>query len=217
MVTLTFYKVDLANIYMLMLNSESYIENDVISALSLNFDGISSLIERVNILAWCSIDEADSNIRNETGRVNANLIKLFHKHSIPNLGKLLLNYGCVPLLVQIVTGFILSVPPPHDMTRRDFIDEAYVDLQPHRIFQTFPVVQNEGIVALVLLCSLCEETLQIIARYHIPLVAFFKSILLRTDAQGSDATNEPSTLDSITTLNASHLLLILCQGNGNCF
>lgn len=208
------YILDLGNVYRLMFNSESYMEEDIVSALSIDFEGAPSLIEIVNILTWCSTDEADSNIRNETGRVNANLIKIFHKNSIPTLSKVLLNYGCVTLLVQIVTGFILTIPPSHQMTRRDLLDETYVDFGPQRIFQTFPVVQNEGLVALILLCSMCEDAVQIIAQHHIPLVAFFKSILLRTDSQGSDIKNDSSALDSITTLNASHLLLILCQGNG---
>jgi hypothetical protein len=198
-----------------MLNSESYVEQVVNSALSVDYYGAHSLIQRINMLAWCSIDEADGNIRNEAGRVNANLLKLIHKNSIPNLGRLLLKYGCVPLLVQIVTGYIVTIPPPDQMVPSDFLDEKYVDLKPNRTFQTFPVVQNEGIVALVLLCSLCQEALDDIALHHMALVAFFKSTLLRTEAEGSVPIKESSTIDSITTLNASHLLLILCQGNGN--
>ena len=124
-----------------------------------------------------------------------------------------MKYGCVTLLLQIVTGFILSSPPPHQMSLIDFSLDIYVDFNPVRAFQTFPVVQNEGIVALVLLCSLCEEVLSIVARYVIPLVHFFKSVFTQADAAGS----EYSTLDSITALNASHLLLMLCQGNGNLF
>jgi hypothetical protein len=198
-----------------MLNSESYSDQTVNSALPLDFNETHSLIERINTLAWCSIDEADGNIRNEAGRVNVNLVKLIHKNSIPNLGRLLLKYGCVPLVVQIVTSYIVSIPPPDQMTSNDFLDEKYVDLNPNRTFQTFPVVQNEGIVALVLLCSLCDEAIQVIARYHVPLVAFLKSILMRTEAEGSSRKKESSTIDSITILNASHLLLILCQGSGN--
>jgi hypothetical protein len=198
-----------------MLNSESYVEQSVNFALSVDCDGDHSLIERINMLAWCSIDEADGNIRNEAGRVNANLLKLIHKHSIPNLGRLLVKYGCVPLLVQIVTGYIVSIPPLHQMVPRDLLEEKYVDLKPDRTFQTFPVVQNEGIVALVLLCSLCQEALDVIAVHQVALVAFLKSILLRTEADGSVPIKESSKIDSITILNASHLLLMLCQGNGN--
>ena len=202
------YQIDIRNVHKIILGTDSYMEDHLIP---LNTDKLT-LIQKINMLIWNSTDEVDNGIRNEGGRVNSNLVKIISKLKEPKLARCLLYVGSVALIVQIVTGVILT-KASDQMTYNDFIKDDYVDYISNRASHTFPVVQNEGIVALVLFCSICPDAISLISRYHAPLLETF-NLILKKDNSDIDMRKHSIELESITSLNASHLLLILCQGSG---
>ena len=177
-------------------------------------DSRKTYLERLNRVIWNSTGENDTGIRNEGGRIIANLIKTCHRTHAPQLTEALLESGSITLLIQIISGAVLTVEDAETLD-----DEHAHYSAPVGMDQVFPIVQNEGLVAVTLLCSLCPAALPRIVEFHKHLIHSFKLLLKSTDGPGAAFMAPPKDEDmsAISKLNVCQLLLVLCEGSGKFF
>ncbi|KAJ3028135.1 UNVERIFIED_CONTAM: Rap1 GTPase-GDP dissociation stimulator 1 [Siphonaria sp. JEL0065] len=129
---------------------------------------------------WKATGDNLTGVRNEGGRVIVNLVRTCHLAGAPHLIKIILEANGITPLVQIVTGALLTrVNDDQGQTG------SQVELNHHVHFdavpsdgQVFPVVQNEGLVALILMANALSTSIPIITKYHTSLIPVAKRILL---------------------------------------
>jgi hypothetical protein len=182
-------------------------------------NSIKTYLERINTVIWNATGENDLGIRNEGGRINVSLVKTFHRKNAPQFAQLLLDSGAVTLMVQIVTGSLLS-QSPGDSGLLEIDEESQVKFDaPIGMEQVFLIVQNEGLVALAMLCALCPSAMKRTALFRKHLIYTFKNLLADEKERKqlkSTAELKDEELLSLTRLNVCQLLLILCKTDG-CF
>ncbi|KAJ3225596.1 hypothetical protein HK099_006536 [Clydaea vesicula] len=124
-------------------------------------------LQKMISLVWKAVEDNDSGIRNEGGRCISNLVRCCHYSKVPKLVNYIIEAKGVPPLIQIVTGAILTKQKTLNTVSHSNISLADVprlsvgeNIDNHVHFDALPVetavfpnVQNEGIVALILMCS----------------------------------------------------------------
>lgn len=106
---------------------------------------------------------------------------------------MLLDINAVTLIVQIITGALLMKTAPAQKLDTDNISSSnsssplkgMIEDVTHEVHfnapasmgQVFPVVQNEGIVALALLCSMNSQVISRITKFSTSIITTFISIL----------------------------------------
>ncbi|KAJ3130471.1 hypothetical protein HK098_000036 [Nowakowskiella sp. JEL0407] len=135
---------------------------------------------------WKSTGENDIVLRNEGGRVIVNMVRVCgHQREANHLLNALIDFNVVTPLVQIVTGALLtrsndsespeeSAPPNHGQEETEH--HVHFDAVPLD-GQFFPIVQNEGIVALIMLLNFKPELVSRVTRYHHSLSPTIMKIL----------------------------------------
>lgn len=93
-------------------------------------------------------------IRNEGGRFISNIVRTLHYEKFPTLLQIIIDNNGVVLLLQIITGATLTREAETMLALNDgrFVDNTNVGAN-NVESRVFPVVQNEGIVASILLCA----------------------------------------------------------------
>lgn len=125
--------------------------------------GSVSPIGKLVSLVWKSTGENDTGIRNEGGRVVVNLIRAIHRTNGTNclisatkFLSMIFDLNAITLVVQIVTGALLIKASQKSDTPSASNDDDSHEVHfnaPPSMGQVFPLVQNEGIVSLALLCA----------------------------------------------------------------
>jgi hypothetical protein len=157
---------------------------------------------------WKSIDENDAGIRSEGGRLVANLIKTLHRVNASALAEYLIELGGVTLLIQIITGYVLTSEASQARIHSESAVQ-FSELSSSR-GQVFPIVQNEGIIALILLYSLSPKCLDRILEYTEPLLVAINCLLDTASLEQ----NSQKTIENITFMNICQLMLILSRNDG---
>ncbi|KAI9001873.1 hypothetical protein BC832DRAFT_122634 [Gaertneriomyces semiglobifer] len=127
-------------------------------------------------LIWNATGDNDTGIRYEGGRLISHLVRGCVSSSA--LIRSLIDANIVPPLVQIVTGALLTKVRSDVSDDSDELseDEHHVHFDALPTSRVFPQVQNEGVVALVMLCKVCPDVVGRVARYE-ALVGALTSIL----------------------------------------
>nr|KAJ3419462.1 hypothetical protein HK105_006932 [Polyrhizophydium stewartii] len=154
----------------------------------------TSPLGRLITLIWRATGDNDTGIRNEGGRVLANIVRAINRTKAVQFLPLFFDLNCIAPLVQIVTGALLTktAQSADDGGDMDMEDEHHVhfDALPSET-QVFPLVQNEGLVSLTLICTLSPPATSKIVRYYSSLAPTLLTILrsgvpeLQDDAQAS--------------------------------
>ncbi|KAI9331968.1 armadillo-type protein [Obelidium mucronatum] len=129
---------------------------------------------------WKATGDNMTGVRNEGGRVIVNLVRTCHLAGAPHLIKVILDANGITPLVQIVTGALLTrVNEDQDQSgsQPELHHHVHFDAVPSD-GQVFPVVQNEGLVALILTANALSTSIPIITKYHTSLIPVAKKILL---------------------------------------
>ncbi|KAJ3068209.1 Rap1 GTPase-GDP dissociation stimulator 1 [Podochytrium sp. JEL0797] len=134
---------------------------------------------------WKATGDNLTGVRNEGGRVIVNLVRTCHLAGAPQLIKLILDSNGVTPLIQIVTGALLTRVAQGDSQGGQAPGESQPELHHHVHFdavpsdgQVFPVVQNEGLVALILMMNALPMAIQAISKFHASLIPTCQTILL---------------------------------------
>ncbi|KAJ3411499.1 hypothetical protein HDV05_002107 [Chytridiales sp. JEL 0842] len=142
---------------------------------------------------WRATGDNLAGIRNEGGRVIVNLVRTSHLCGAPHLIKTIVDANGITPLIQIVTGALLTkqkpslesgeepnnenLPIPHESSESlDTDHHVHFDAVPLE-GQVYPLVQNEGLVALVLIANAVPGAISMITRYHTSLIPTAKSVL----------------------------------------
>lgn len=99
---------------------------------------------------WKAVEDNDTGIRSEGGRCIANLVRVCHQARAHAFIKVVIQARAVPILVQIVTGAILTTD---DASQGDDGDRAVHFDAVSNEANVFPIVLNEGVVALMIMCT----------------------------------------------------------------
>ncbi|ORY51791.1 hypothetical protein BCR33DRAFT_711986 [Rhizoclosmatium globosum] len=130
---------------------------------------------------WKATGDNLTNVRNEGGRVIVNLVRTSHLAGAPQLINVVVQSSGITPLIQIVTGALLTRvnedQKPTDGSQNELHHHVHFDAVPSD-GQVFPVVQNEGLVALILMANAVPTSIPIITKYHASLIAISKKILL---------------------------------------
>ncbi|KAJ3105663.1 Rap1 GTPase-GDP dissociation stimulator 1 [Phlyctochytrium bullatum] len=137
-------------------------------------------IRKIIRLTWQATGDNQAGVRNEGARVVVNLVRTCHLCQAPFLIRAIVDVNGIVPLMQIVTGALLTRPRNNDESGGDgdASDEHHVhfDALPSE-GQVYPLVQNEGLVALILIANACPEAIPDIIRYHASLVPTAVTIL----------------------------------------
>ncbi|KAH6578663.1 hypothetical protein BASA61_000128 [Batrachochytrium salamandrivorans] len=138
-----------------------------------------SPLGRLIALIWKATDDNDTGIRNEGGRVITNIVRAIHRSKATQFLNILFDLNCITPLVQIVTGAMLTKPiQPSETGDAEFVGDHHVHFDALPIEgQVFPLVQNEGLVALTLICSLYPAATSKIVRFYASLTPTLFHIL----------------------------------------
>ncbi|TPX38360.1 hypothetical protein SmJEL517_g00347 [Synchytrium microbalum] len=141
--------------------------------------GIKTPLARIISLIWRATGDSDTGIRNEGGRVIVNLTRSSHRARAPQFIKAIVDSNGIPPLIQILTGALLTRDLPPDAMSEDSTDEevhVHFDALPSAD-QVFPLVQNEGLVALSLIATSVPSSIPIITKYSASLIPTLIRIL----------------------------------------
>eukprot|EP00842_Homolaphlyctis_polyrhiza_P000667 jgi/Hompol1/1600/HPOL_004796-RA len=135
---------------------------------------------RLIALIWKATGDSDTGTRNEGGRVIVNIVRTLSRSKATQFLNILFDLSCITPIVQIITGAVLTKnvqQSPSNETMSE-LEEHHVhfDAQPSEK-QVFPMVQNEGLVALTLLCSMDQTAASRIVRYTSSLTPTLINIL----------------------------------------
>jgi len=162
-------------------------------------------LKRLVKFLWKAVDDNDTGIRSEGGRCIANMVRCCHHANAPGFIKIILEAKGVPLLVQIVTGATLTL----HATSQDFSDRVvHLDAVPNEA-NVFPIVLNEGVVSLMLMCTVFPETAYEIVRFEASLLPTLIRVI-----KSEDERSEPGQIyaDEIKA-NVCLLLECLCRAD----
>ncbi|KAI8853107.1 hypothetical protein BC829DRAFT_20753 [Chytridium lagenaria] len=147
-------------------------------------------------LVWKANGDNQAGIRNEGARAVVNLVRTCHLAGAPHMVKILVEANGIVPLIQIVTGALLTKPRSNNA---DDDDNSTSPTSEHHVHfdalpsegQVYSLVQNEGLVALILICNACPDAIPQITRYHSSLIPTAVTIL-RSNVPGTD---EPEAMD----------------------
>ncbi|KAJ3163055.1 hypothetical protein HDU86_002224 [Geranomyces michiganensis] len=152
----------------------------------------SSALVKVVRLMWTATGDNDTGTRNEGGRLIVNLVRACHRGRALPLLKNIVDAQGIVLLVQIVTGALLTRARTDADGDRVGAgeDEHHVHFDALPIEgQVFPVVQNEGVVALVLITDAVPGAIKAITAYHASLIPTLVKIIASGTEQAEIATD----------------------------
>ncbi|KAJ3286654.1 Rap1 GTPase-GDP dissociation stimulator 1 [Borealophlyctis nickersoniae] len=181
-------------------------------------------------LIWTSTGDNDTGIRNEGGRVIVNISRTCHRAKALHFTKAIVEANAIAPLIQIITGALLTKgrPGASPATADSSADNVEEGDDHHVHFdsvpldgQVFPVVQNEGIVALILVTNGYPAAIPRVARYHTFLVPALIKILKSGIAEDDNGTagprfatpGETQEYKDETKVNVCLLLEALCKGD----
>ncbi|KAI9207738.1 armadillo-type protein [Polychytrium aggregatum] len=128
-------------------------------------------------LIWRSTNDSESGIRNEGGRMIGNIIRAIHTENALALMKCVVDANCIPPLIQIITGALLTKKVESTIDSLDDEERhVHFDALPLET-QVYHIVQNEGLVAMILLCDAYPPALSIVVQYHSSLLPMTQNIL----------------------------------------
>ncbi|KAJ3180654.1 Rap1 GTPase-GDP dissociation stimulator 1 [Geranomyces variabilis] len=146
-------------------------------------------------LMWTATGDNDTGTRNEGGRLIVNLVRACHRGRALPLLKNIVDAQGIVLLLQIVTGALLTRARTdadgHAVGGGEDEHHVHFDALPIE-GQVFPVVQNEGVVALVLITDAVPGAIKSIAAYHASLIPTLVNIIAsgtehaKTSTEGTD-------------------------------
>jgi hypothetical protein len=151
--------------------------------------------------------ENDGAVRNEAGRLVIQIIKVIYRTKAMQLVPLLFKTNAITLVVQALTGAFLMDVNNYRTTSENSICVNVCFDAPAQQTKVFPIVQNESLVALTLLCTLKSETANVICDYHTSVIPSLKNILEYDFTETS--TENPYSLESMA--NAAVLLKMLIE------
>ncbi|KAL5034970.1 hypothetical protein BDV3_004459 [Batrachochytrium dendrobatidis] len=154
-------------------------ENTTLANLTAPSSNPISPLGRFVSLIWKATADNDTGIRNEGGRVITNLVRAIHRTKATQFLNILFDFNCIIPLVQIVTGATLTKPNQASPTGdTEFVEDHHVRFDALPIEgQVFPMIQNEGIVALTLICSMHPASTSKIIRFNASLIPTLFQIL----------------------------------------
>ncbi|KAJ3098190.1 hypothetical protein HDU97_004199 [Phlyctochytrium planicorne] len=137
-------------------------------------------MNKIISLVFKAIGDNQAGIRNEGARAIVNLVRTCHLAGAPHLIKVIVQSNGIVPLIQIVTGALLTKP-------RSNLSEDHNPSSPadHHVHfdalpsegQVYSLVQNEGLVALILISNAYPEAIPEITRYHSSLIPTAITIL----------------------------------------
>ncbi|KAJ3310231.1 Rap1 GTPase-GDP dissociation stimulator 1 [Boothiomyces sp. JEL0838] len=149
-------------------------------------DALSPLGKVIRLI-WNISDDTDGGIRTEGGRLIVNVIRAINRTKaeqfIPNIVQL----NSIAPLIQILTGAVVtrnsSESPAHESHDADH--HVHFDAAPEAS-KVFPMVQNEALVAITILCSISPPCAQRITRYSQSVTPTLEQILASTETKEED-------------------------------
>ncbi|KNC97857.1 uncharacterized protein SPPG_06853 [Spizellomyces punctatus DAOM BR117] len=162
-----------------------------LSQCSVPSAGPKTPLGKVITLVWTATGDNDTGIRNEGGRLLVNLIRACHRGRAPHLLKTIVDANAIPPLIQIITGALLTRSRTSSDEGTDVPEDehhVHFDAMPLE-GQVFPMVQNEGIVALILVADAYPEAIPRITRYSASLIPTLIDIL-RSGIQGIETAKD---------------------------
>ncbi|TPX57100.1 hypothetical protein PhCBS80983_g04062 [Powellomyces hirtus] len=182
-----------ANVYRLIAGQEPP-QDGSLATWPAPANGFKTPLSKVVSLMWTATGDNDTGTRNEGGRLIVNLVRACHRGRATQLMRTIVDAQGIVLLIQIVTGALLTRPRTTPM---DAQTGAETSEEEHHVHfdalpvegQVFPMVQNEGIIALVLVTDAIPESVAIITRYHASLIPTMVKILssgIRPVADGEE-------------------------------
>ncbi|KAJ3301884.1 hypothetical protein HDV03_000251 [Kappamyces sp. JEL0829] len=211
------------NVYRVLTGQEPPAESTVLSEMPPHGHTPSPLSKLIKLI-WTASKDNDGGVRNEGGRLIVHLVKCIHrsKGRPPDLTTaldhlhLLSELNALTLIIQILTGAHLT-KSGSGSTGPDTDHHVQFDAPPETT-RVFPLVQNESIVALTLLCSLHRPTASKILKFSavVPTLLSILSTPLQDAAAKVDSSLEDmqakKPIHSIQTMmNACLLLRYLVQ------
>ncbi|KAJ3219756.1 hypothetical protein HDU67_009568 [Dinochytrium kinnereticum] len=145
-------------------------------------------LNKIISLVWKATGDNLAGIRNEGARTIVNLVRTCHIAGAPHLIKHIVDANGIVPLIQIVTGALLTKPRATNsddlQTSPTTEHHVHFDALPSE-GQVYSLVQNEGLVALILICNACPEAIPQVTRYHSSLIPTAISIL-RSNVPGAE-------------------------------
>ncbi|KAI8822699.1 armadillo-type protein [Fimicolochytrium jonesii] len=144
--------------------------------------GQKTPLNKIINLIWNATGDNDTGIRNEGGRLLVNLVRAIHRAGPSPLLNTLIKARCIVPLIQIVTGALLTKARASEAesgpsnTEEEDDHHVHFDATPVE-GQVFPMVQNEGVVALILLADASPDSITAISKYHASIVPTVVKIL----------------------------------------
>ncbi|TPX71475.1 hypothetical protein SpCBS45565_g01105 [Spizellomyces sp. 'palustris'] len=179
-----------ANVYRIISGQEPPAGTNL-SQCSVPSAGRKTPMGKVITLVWTATGDNDTGIRNEGGRLLVNLIRACHRGRAPHLLKTIVDANAIPPLIQIITGALLTRSRTSSDEGTDVPEDehhVHFDAMPLE-GQVFPMVQNEGIVALILVADAYPEAIPRITRYSTSLIPTLIDIL-RSGIQGIETAKD---------------------------
>ncbi|KAI9347942.1 armadillo-type protein [Zopfochytrium polystomum] len=128
---------------------------------------------------WKSTGDNLAGVRSEGSRVIVNLVRTAHLSHAPQFIETIVQANSIAPLIQIVTGALLTRSRAAEDGQDDGSDNqhhVHFDALPAES-QVFPVVQNEGLIALILIANAHPQAIPTITKYHSSLLPTAKTIL----------------------------------------
>ncbi|KAJ3156493.1 Rap1 GTPase-GDP dissociation stimulator 1 [Geranomyces variabilis] len=161
----------------------------------------STPLAKVVRLMWTATGDNDTGTRNEGGRLIVHLVRACHRGRALPLLKNIVDAQGIVLLLQVVTGALLTRARTdadgHAVGGGDDEHHVHFDALPIE-GQVFPVVQNEGVVALVLITDAVPGAIKSITAYHASLIPTLVNII-------ASGTEHAKTATEGTDLQAPHV------------
>ncbi|KAJ3055918.1 Rap1 GTPase-GDP dissociation stimulator 1 [Rhizophlyctis rosea] len=190
--TATFTDVSESNVYRVISGLEPPSPEAGLASLPVPAAIDNTPFGKLIALIWNATGDNDMGIRNEGGRFIVNVVRLAHRVKALQYTRKLIDSNIIPPLLQIVTGALLT------KNRNVAADGAIQEDDEHHVHfdatpmegQVFPLVQNEGIVALILICNAFPDAIPRITRYYASLTPTLIQILRNGLADEEKAAHE---------------------------
>ncbi|KAJ3271114.1 hypothetical protein HDV01_007051 [Terramyces sp. JEL0728] len=149
-------------------------------------DALSPLGKVIRLI-WNISDDTDGGIRTEGGRLIVNVVRAINRTKAEQFVANVVQLNSTAPLIQILTGAVVTrnssdspVNESHDADHHVHFDAA------PEASKVFPMVQNESLVALTILCSMNATCAQRIIRYTQSVTPTLVHILTSTETRDED-------------------------------
>ncbi|KAI9104575.1 armadillo-type protein [Phlyctochytrium arcticum] len=186
---------------------------DLVSWPVTSTPGQKTPLNRVVSLIWSATGDNDTGIRNEGGRLLVNLVRAAHRSKAIPFLKFIVDSNALPPLVQIITGALLTKPREVDSQSADDEHHVHFDAVPVE-GQVFPMVQNEGILSLILIHEYYPEAVPKITRFASSLLVTLVDIL-KSGTKLAEETSESQQRTYADETKSNICILLRCLINAD--